>query len=204
MRRLRENLHSPIRNIQREAEKQMIIEMDRVGSCSLLGEGDLACSFPHECQVSTSRRKKLVVVDNQKLRNMRHREGQHVNGGMFAYCPNCTKYWTNTQLVESCLKDTGLVPSLTKFPDTEARRLKSLAIEHQMGHQVDHRVLDAGYNHHSHTKSCFQCNDKTLNTKKNVESEKLPGKKRKRQCSCECRYRYPKPKRKKLVSKMHL
>ena len=76
------------------------------------------------------------------------------------------------------------IPLLQNYPDSEVRRLKSLAIDFQKSTQssneIDKAIIDAAYNFHIHTSSCFE-KIKTGHTDDKHH---------------ECRYRYPqRPKR---------
>lgn len=166
--RLREDLHSPDLNISRQAARSITECMDHVGGCSLFsfGHGEHstwqkpAVYFPHDCTVADpNQRRKPAVVDDQKLRNLRYREGQIISAGIFAYCRHCTKVWTSEELVESYLINKAQVPGLTRYPDTVTRRLKAMAVEYQKSRgdgALASCIIEAAYNYHSHTtSSCF-------------------------------------------------
>jgi hypothetical protein len=136
-------------------------------------------------------RRAPLIVEDQKLRLLRHRIGQNTTGKMFAYCPECTMSWTNEEFVASYLMNGVKVPGMTAFPDIGVRRLKAMCIEHQkeIGGSIDSTIVDAAYNHHIHTNSCFTCQKEKqefspkngTNTKKRVRSAKCD----------ECHYRSP-------------
>jgi hypothetical protein len=200
--RLREDLHSPDLNISRQAARSITECMDHVGGCSLFsfGHGEHstwqkpAVYFPHDCTVADpNQRRKPAVVDDQKLRNLRYREGQIISAGIFAYCRHCTKVWTSEELVESYLINKAQVPGLTRYPDTVTRRLKAMAVEYQKSRgdgALASCIIEAAYNYHSHTtSSCFGKAEKIQDTG-NISSRK-----RTSQNNYECRYRYPQRKK---------
>jgi len=129
----REDLHSLNRLVWRAAEKRITEAMDRVGSCCLFFDQDegyrtnprraAVAAFPHECTVAKRERCSPAVVDDQKLRNLCHKEGLTASGGILAYCPNCTKSWTGEELVESCLLNKVKVPGFTRYPDIETTEI---------------------------------------------------------------------------------
>ena len=190
---LREQLCSESRPIKRKAEKELCDEIDTLTSCTLCSFKckyyEIASNFPHEdCKErKCTRRKKPKIVDDQNLRNLRHIHGQNNNGGKFAYCPQCTKSWTNEQFIESFLKNEVKVPNLTQYPDRTVRRLKAMAVEYQKSEAntfLDERIIAAAYNHHIHARtSCFRC----MNWNKKEESDQS----RKREREEDCRYRLP-------------
>jgi hypothetical protein len=60
-------------------------------------------------------------------------------------------------MVESLLINVVPVPELNSFPD-RPRRLKAMCIEYQKstgGECLPGCIIDAAYNHHAHTSSCF-------------------------------------------------
>jgi hypothetical protein len=110
--------------------------------------------------------------------------------------------WTGTDLLESYLKNKVKVPGLNVFPDTEAKRLKAMAVEYQKAgtnnSYLTASVIDAAYNYHSHTSSsCFGKSDKK---KQLANSSTSPAKKRKSPGkNYECRYRYPQRKKRRTI-----
>ena len=189
----RENLHSPSRLIARQAKRKMEQFFDRVSSTALFATKRQCTQqrkepvFQHECLLAQSKCNPPTVVDDQSLRILRHRVGQETTGRQFAYCQHCTKSWTNEELVESFLLNIAQIPGLTTYPD-KVRRLKSMAVQYQMprGPEVDRIVVDAAYNHHVHTKSCFASKPQPKNGNAgNQRKRKMPSK------GEECRYRHP-------------
>lgn len=118
---------------------------------------------------------------------------------MFAYCPQCTKSWTNEEFVKSYLVNAIKVPGLTAFPDTRVRRLKAMAVKYQMdlARNIDPIIIDAAYNLHIHTKSCFKC----LAVPGKIPKTGINSKKRKCTATIEgdCRYREPHRKKHKTI-----
>ena len=200
----RNMLFSTDRVQKREAEKKMCDSIDRVGSSQLFDTKkfnhtkDIAKAFPPDCTVPERVRRAPAVVPDQQLRNLRHKEGQKNEGGMFAFCPHCAKFWTNTEFVGSYLMHGVKVPRLTSYPDHKTRRLKASAMEYQKSQPgedpMDSSIVNAAYNHHIHANpSCFgkgQTMRSDRGKKKGNEKEK-----RKHGNNYECRYRTPQRKR---------
>ena len=92
------------------------------------------------------------------LHNLHHQLGQNLAGKMFAYCPHCTKCWTNEEFVKSYLVNAVGVPGLTGYPDNRVRRLKAMVVNYQSDavDDVNTVIINAAYNHHIHMKSCFK------------------------------------------------
>ena len=129
----REKLHSNNRNEKREAERDISKMVDKVASTKLFfpksdfkgpnfKRSKVNKAFPHQCTVVKGRkRKNPVVVDEQQLRNLRHRSGKDSKRGMFAYCPHCTKFWTNAEFVESYLINAKRIPGSCRAPRSCAK-----------------------------------------------------------------------------------
>ena len=199
---IRDNLHSENEQQRLSAATEIVERADKVGSTVFMGEvpdhaaennnytHHYARTFSHECCVPNWRRRSPEVVNDQELRNLRHRVGQHSKGGMFAYCPACTYSWTNTKLVESYLMNHVKVRNLSCFPDMQVRRLKAMAVEYQRSTAEDSQsigqVVEAAYNLHVHNnRSCY---NKTSSKKRSVVSRED-----------ECRYRFPQKRQRKTV-----
>jgi hypothetical protein len=142
----------------------------------------------HQCTLSNPKRQKIEVVDDQGLRELRHRCNAT---GSFVVYQSCTSgKWTNSEVVEKYLTKHGHVPQLTSYP-SKCKRLKSMVIEHQQtGNFLPSCVVQAPYNHHIHTNcSCFKTIGKAeASNQKNTD--KVPKSKKKRYKD-ECRYHYP-------------
>jgi hypothetical protein len=198
-------LHSPSRSVQRQATKSISDCMDKVGSCSLFlidqdrrVTNQVASALPHQCTTHVRNRCVAEIVDEQKLRNLRYKQGSYESGGMFAYCPHCTKTWTSAELVESYLINKAKISGLTEYPDQATRRLKAMAVEYQKS--TDDVFLapcnvDAAYNHHFHTSSsCFGETAK-MQKHRNIATSS----KQKKTSYSECRYRFPRRKKRKTM-----
>jgi ATP-dependent DNA helicase PIF1 len=203
MTELRDKLHSTNKPEAQDATRKIVRAVDKVSSTSFMFaetaakhlSQECAKAFPHACTASNPRKRRAPeVVDDQKLRNLRHRVGQHGHGGHFAKCPHCTMTWTNTEFVESYLKHYIKVPRLSSFPDVHVNRLKAMAVEHQRSTaEGEHAktVIEAAYNLHMHNKnSCFS----NVATGKG-ETGSTTGKRKRESHGDECRYRYPKRKK---------
>jgi hypothetical protein len=202
--KLRSDLHAENRIIRRIAEQELCKAMDQVGGCSLLSFDEevsnhrVCAVFPHECSVRSTQRGRPVVVDDQKLRDLRHREGHTASGGTLAHCPNCAMSWTSTELVEAYLMNKTKVAGLTTYPDNETRCLKAMAVEYQKGGadaSLSSSIIDAACNLHCHTSSSCFGKAETLAQNNNRPRKK----KRKSGRNYECRYRYPQRKKRKTV-----
>jgi len=134
-------LQSSIRDVGREAKTKIIEKVDQIVSTALLREGTCISEdgankdvFKHECENTQACRyhRDLLpkVVDNQDLRYLRNRHGYNMNDqGTLAYCRRCKVHtWSSEKLVESFLIQGKNIPGLTKFPDNNAKRLKTMAM----------------------------------------------------------------------------
>jgi hypothetical protein len=143
--------------------------------------------FRHECCASC----KIIprCVDNQQLRNLRHRVGCAATNYVFAVCESCRRTWTHEEIVKLFLQKSVQIPSFGSYPDT-CKRLNALCVQYQKppSNGADAAVVNAAYNTHFsfHTKTCFPCID---NSKGKTSSQK-----RKRKHD-ECRMRLPDLKR---------
>ena len=188
-------LYSQNDQVRRQAEKRICDIMDHVGSAELFDPSKRdQGAFPHKCTVPENRRRLPVVVNDQQLRNLRHKHGQKSEGGMFAYCPHCAKFWTNPEMVESYLLHGAQVPGLTGYPDHKIRRLKAMALEHQKSapgeDPMEPCIINAAYNHHIHANSSCFGKGETMRSDTGTA-----GQKRKHGSIYECRYRSPQRKR---------
>jgi len=192
---LREGLHSQKRHVERFSNNEICCFVDDISSTALFSFGtgngkksEVAKAFPHNCSVrKESNRRMPVTVDDQSLRNLRQNKGSSDTDEVLAYCPDCYTGWSSNELVEAYLINGKKIQGLTSFPDTEVRRLKSMVIDYQMDNMENESLLpcivNAAYNHHSHTRSCFEKCDE-------IREEKR-GEKNKNEKPVECRYRYP-------------
>ena len=125
-------------------------------------------------------------MDEQSLRNLRQKTTASERGDVLAYCRHCQTEWSSDELVESYLICGEAVEGLTTFPDGEARRLKAMAIEYQKQTteepEIKQYIVNAAYNHHSHTKSCFE---------RHASADEGNGGRKRKEEVTECRYRYP-------------
>jgi hypothetical protein len=147
---------------------------DEIGSTKLIHaerKRDLLRAFDHVCDSGKSWKKRELpeVVNEQQLRNLRHKSGYAAQQGLFAKCPDCVENsgsgeFSNEQLIEDLLIKHVKVPGLTCYPDSSIRRLKAMAVEYQRPDSdgIPVEILHAAYNNHLsfHTPSCFRCNKK--------------------------------------------
>jgi AAA domain/Helitron helicase-like domain at N-terminus len=193
-----DKIHSKFEGVARSSSSFIAVTMDKLASATLFDakkcpyrRGSYGI-FDHPChEPSCTVREAPEVVDDQQLRYLRHRRGQVACNHLFAKCPNCTHTWTNAELVRSYLEYALKTFNVKSFPDA-AKRLKAILIQYQKGNitgddlELMPLVVDAAYNHHMHTTSCFAC-------KAEKSNKNAPEKKRKRgeEGREECRYRFP-------------
>jgi len=171
---------------------------DRVVTTSLFKPctRTLRRAFDHKCVVSLENRTLPNVVDQQSLRNLRHKHGYQVSGGRFGYCFHCNKQWTYEELLDNYVRRSGNMddPTSTGCRDPEEdtdgpsiprARMLATIIEFQKETEVEVAdtpalCINATYQHHlsCHVRGCFKCNKKS---------------KSKHTCGplCECRFRLP-------------
>ena len=183
---LRELLHAPGEKIRKQAASIIAAQLDNVASCKCFFNDDRHNRsrrdhrlFPHECKLkSTRNRHNPKVISDQQLRDLRLKGNSEKP---FVFCPDCDKKWTNKQLLSSYLTDIIKVPNFSGMPDN-VRRLKSMAIQYQKEERNDKMIssfiVNAAYNNHIHTDSCFKPQKNTKTIDKHKERD-------------ECRYRYP-------------
>ena len=89
--------------------------------------------------IDNPRKRQLpVVVGEQQLRNLRHKDGHTSVRGVFATCPHCISgQFTHEELVETYLINGKKVAGLTKFPERSTRRLNAMCIEAQKPENTD-------------------------------------------------------------------
>jgi len=181
----RERLHGHDINHRQTAANDISSTIDSIMTCKLVSDNNNLRNaqyyFPHPCRISTMKdRLKPRIVDDQRLRHLRYQDSPDK---MFAYCEHCTYSWTSEEFIGSFLINSGRAPGLTQFPDNGTRRLKAMTIQYQrqrgLHKPLDPTVIDAAYNYHVHTTSCFGKHGK-----------------KKRKCEAStCRYRLPRRKK---------
>jgi Helitron helicase-like domain at N-terminus len=186
----REMLHSSSRQKRKRAQEWLEKQIDTICSTKCFFNGlpsnqrrTFFQAFRHQCsdQAIHSQQSPKLVSD-QLLRNLRCQQhaSEHV-----AYCSSCSATWTSTELVSSYLKHLVKLPHASGIFDQDIKRLKNLATQFQLAATDNEAlptwIIDAGYNHHFHTTSCFK------QTKCYSSQQKAR----------ECRYRYPQRKKNK-------
>ena len=203
-------LKSNDRETRRKAAGTIQTMFDHVASTELFPSAsenssrlELLRATKHNCEMmgvdSTNQRQLPVVVGEQQLRNLRHKDGHTSVRGVFATCPHCISgQFTHEELVEGYLINGKKVAGLTKFPERSTRRLNSMCVEAQKPENddaIDATIVNAAYNCHlsSHLEVCFRCN-------KNKKRKTNDGKAVKvRPEDEECRMRLPDLPRKQTV-----
>ena len=78
-------------------------------------QNQLQTILTHTCK-GDMRKSKILRVDDQTLRCMRHKEGSHLFGGEIAYCSQCNKKWNSNEinlcLIQNYLKNQVLQHSV--------------------------------------------------------------------------------------------
>ena len=192
----REDIFKSIK-LKRECMKSIIEYSNKISSTSLLGNKIL--KIEHRCfernNTSQVRPREIEpkIKDDQRLRNLRHREGCRQECGAIAQCHVCEKQWTSEELGYELIRRKYYKDlfsgSLTVKNDPSIRRRMNHARgvcaemmlntikQHSIGEAIDNErikiISDVCFNGHSgtHVKTCFK-----------------PRKKRKRK---ECRYHLP-------------
>ena len=191
---IRDKLHSSNRHIEREATSIITQQLDRVASSRAFFNDDCIrhgqkhyTTFQHECTLQSRHQKNPTVVSDQDLRSLRCYSKRE---SFLAYCQDCDKTWTDQELLDTYLTGEMNIHNFAGMPDSDIRRLKSMAIEYQKTENKDAAIkkciIDAAYNHHMHTQSCF----KNMKKKKSGKDSNNDD---------ECRYRYPQRKKKQTI-----
>jgi len=171
--------------LRNRAQASIIKNYDKVCSTELFGNLKKSGSrkrkikeiFDHDCTVNKKDRRTPEVVDDQQLRNLRHKYGHLSENGVFMYCPDCSTgcRLKNEEAIEALLLQGEKIPGLTKYPDPctsgGAGRLHAILLQHQFPSDtpVPSPIIDrATYNNHlsCHCSSCFKCNKKDKFEKK--------------------------------------
>ena len=166
-------------NRERERARAYLAKnFDEVCSTNLFGDSNgntkkrkFLEAFDHDCDVPMDERDLPEVVNNQQLRNLRHKHGHTSQNGVFMYCPCCTSgcRLTNEEAIEQYLIKGVKIPGLTKYPDNYAQggsnRLQAMIVAHQNPNNdiiLDPIVNNAAYNNHlsCHCNTCFKVNKK--------------------------------------------
>jgi hypothetical protein len=186
---IRSQLYSTQRAVQRKAAATITKIIDKIVSTKCFfnntinkQEKHASKAFPHECLQQPASRQKPSVVNDQELRYLRYKRN-HDNA--FCRCPHCPKTWTNQELLNSYLYNHIEIGGFSGLPDEEVRRLKAMAIQYQKNKDesnIPSFIIDAAYNNHCHTASCFKINKDDKVCTHSTEYT-------------ECRYRYPQRKK---------
>ena len=185
--RWREDLHSNIELVRNQAVINIQNVVDCVSSNKLISRvldkhhGSRGV-FKHDC-IPTNRNLALECVDDQRLRDLRHKIGcQHFNNEVM-YCPNCAKRFSNDELMELFLQNHVGMTDLSSYNQVSIKSLKQKTLDYQKSDRItptleDVCTIDACYNCHRHQDhGCFG---------------KVGGS-RKRSLGCDCRFRLPRP-----------
>ena len=181
---------------QNRARAELADSLRQVATTNLIGDAtkvQLIRMFKHEC--SGPRHQTPSSVDDQQLRNLRHREGCRATEYNFAVCESCGKTWTNEDIVQLYLREGLRLLNFTSYPNN-CRRLNARCVEFQKPSSSGTipAIVNAAYNSHFsfHTKTCFPCDGSSNGRAK--KKKKKQTRKRKRN-EDECRMRLPDRKR---------
>ena len=183
----RNKMYSCTEKTMRKAAKIIIDKVDDLCSSKMFFNGKtvrhlpttLQRTFPHQCTSENEGQLKNYPssVPDQQLRNLRCKQ-PHTDSAF--YCESCQTQWTATGIVTSYLQNYIKVPNIGNDYNANTRRLKNLATQFQLESDVEDMIppwiVDASYNHHVHTASCFK---------------HKPNQDNKVALTNECRYRYP-------------
>ena len=169
--------------------------MEHASTTSLFNElshRQLISALNHDCLVTNEDRRMPTVVEDQSLRDLRHRMGFDFHKGKFAYCPSCGTNWSYEKMVEKVIRQFGGVCGMVKedvddtyeFPKA---RIGAHLLQFQMNRVNNPKTdtptlcINAKYQHHvsCHVRGCFKCTQ--LGSKHVCGSG----------ASCECRFRLP-------------
>jgi Helitron helicase-like domain at N-terminus/PIF1-like helicase len=191
----RTSLYSNIRRRRRMAYNKIIKKIDELCSTKFIFNGNethrreeaLNTAFPHTCiETMQNGISYPMVSSDQQLRNLRCKRPHND----IAYKCNrmCQTEWTSKQLVTSYLKNYIKVPNISNDYSSNVRRLKNKTTEFQLAAPANiiapEWMVDAAYNHHVHTNTCF----KNKGNKQNDTNK----------CD-ECRLRCPQAKKRKTM-----
>ena len=194
---IRDTIFKGSRQEQFAAKNHLSNLVDKTSSSKLLAPSikdrqvNYAAMFPHKCKIRPRVRRAPQITDHQGLRNLRHRMCDKKYEDSFAVCPECHYHWSKGQFVESYLMHSShRVPGLTSFQDQHTRRLKSYCVRYQKPQSQAisnlRTIIDAAYNFHEHTASCFK-----------AESNKKGKKRSRKELEAEeCRYHFPRREKK--------
>ena len=129
------SLWSSNSNVSSTARTVLQREVNRVSSAQLFPPRSRRWEevvFDHEnCPVERRKQSRPETIDEQGLRNLRHKFIHKITSGYVATCAHCTKTWTNEEMIELYLIKGVKVLGQTLFPADSAGRLKALAVEYQ-------------------------------------------------------------------------
>jgi Helitron helicase-like domain at N-terminus/PIF1-like helicase len=167
----RQTLQSKSCRKRQEIKKDIIKFVDHCVSNELISSNNYDILM-HFCPGS-SRNKLPLIVDEQKLRQLRHKTGCLQHNGTIACCNTCDKTWTNESLVEEFLRKKHSLSNLSTLHDRHNPYIAELIYRSQFpsnDNSLDSDIIQALNNMHytQHCKGCFKY-------------------------SSECRYNMPKP-----------
>ena len=225
---LRIALCSGVSTVEQKQKAKLLIAQyfDNVAPCSLVDFPDrktVQKCFDHECNFHWLQRRQFQAVEDQELRNLRHRayyaqdKNRHVMN-----CQHCEKGWSAEDMVLSYMKNCHHI-HLSHYPENDTRKLKTMILQHQihgMSGKQNPAIVNAAYNHHIHCKNCFdkevaktrsntahdninsECSNTSRTPSNSNDSMNLAMTKRgskRTNNNVECRHRYPKKQRRMTV-----
>jgi hypothetical protein len=183
--------------IKRDARKSTCEYINHVTTTELFGpkthpnSRTLEQAFQHECYEKDKFLCSLPqVVEDQQLRNLRHKHGYRETNGKFAECLHCLKQFTYEDLIayyavnvlDVQSRESRVLQHTEDHKDIPLSRMKTMCVQYQrtQGSEVSLEpfIINATCNHHisCHVRGCFSCSKE----KNHICSAK-----------CECRFRLP-------------
>ena len=163
----RSDLYSIFRRKRRKAFRVLINSIDKLCSTKFIFNGNethrreeaLNTAFPHNCfETEQNNLSYPIVKSDQELRNLRCKRPH--NETAFKCNNMCETQWTSKQIVTSYLQNYIKVPNISNDYSTNVKRLKNITTEFQLtaadNTSAPRWMVDAAYNHHIHTNTCFK------------------------------------------------
>jgi hypothetical protein len=161
---LRQKLQSSSPRARQKAKKDIAEYVDHCSTNELISPSEEKAII-HYCP-TVKRNKMPRVVDEQSLRELRHKTGCRQHNGAIAYCDTCDKKWTNEELVEEYLKNKypNIKEKMTTLHDKHNPYLEELVYRLQVSARltdsgsINSDIIQALTNLHytQHCKTCFK------------------------------------------------
>ncbi|CAB9504395.1 helicase PIF1 [Seminavis robusta] len=152
-------LNSSSQRVRKAAEKEVLLFVDRVISTELVPNAPWQGDYCPTCNNSL-----LTYVDEQKLRNLRHKVGCQMEKGIIAACPLCKAAFQGDELAMKRV----LPKELWSVAEAERKAQVALSVLRNttptapcVSSEETIAINNYKYNHHlsKHTKTCFKKGD---------------------------------------------